>query len=71
MKVRISIEADTTALTQVWLGDITFADALHAKTIRVTGDRQLARQFPSWLLLSHFAGVTRPDAQTTAAAQAA
>jgi hypothetical protein len=69
--VDLWLELDTAAMVRVWLGDTTFADALRAKTVRLSGDPQLAKQFPSWLLLSHFAGVTRPDAQTTAAAQAA
>ena len=29
--------------------------------ITLTGHRQLMREFPSWLLLSHFAGVPRPN----------
>jgi DNA-binding HxlR family transcriptional regulator len=70
-EVDLWLEVDTAAMVRVWLGDTTFADALRAKTVRLSGDPQLAKQFPSWLLLSHFAGVTRPDASTAVAAHAA
>jgi DNA-binding HxlR family transcriptional regulator len=69
--VDLCVDADTAALTRVWLGDVTFADALRAKTIRVTGDRPLARQFPSWLLLSPFAGVPRSTSSRPTVAAAA
>jgi DNA-binding HxlR family transcriptional regulator len=69
--VDLWLTTDTAAMVRVWLGDTTFADALRANTIRLSGDPQLAKQFPSWLLLSHFAGVPRPHAQAAAATQAA
>jgi hypothetical protein len=56
------VDADLTAMAKVWLGDITFETALHSGKIRLTGSRDLARAFPSWLMLSHFAAVPRPQA---------
>jgi hypothetical protein len=49
-------------MAKVWLGDITFETALRSEKIRLTGARELARAFPSWLMLSHFAAVPRPQA---------
>jgi len=46
----------------VWLGDLSFAEALRARKIRLAGTPALIRQFPSWLPVSRFAGVPRPQA---------
>jgi hypothetical protein len=46
----------------VWLGDVSFVDALRSRAVRVDGPKDLVRAFPGWLLLSHFAGVARPRA---------
>jgi hypothetical protein len=61
-EVDLYVDADLTAMAKVWLGDITFETALHSGKIRLTGSRDLARAFPSWLMLSHFAAVPRPQA---------
>lgn len=61
-EVDLYVEADLAAMTRVWLGDKPFAEALRAKEIRVTGMRELVRQFPSWVQLSRFAEVPRPAA---------
>ena len=66
-EVDLYIEADIGAMARVWLGDASFAEAVRAKKIRLTGPAALARQFPHWLLLSPFAAVPRPG---TAAAHA-
>jgi DNA-binding HxlR family transcriptional regulator len=58
-EVDLYVEADIAAMASVWLGDISFAAALRTKKIRLAGIPALARQFPSWLLLSHFASVPR------------
>lgn len=58
-EVDLYVEADIAAMASVWLGDISFPAALRAKKIRLAGIPALARQFPSWLLLSHFAQVPR------------
>lgn len=62
MEVDVYVDADLGAMTAVWLGDLSFSAAVRAKRIRLTGMTPLVRQFPSWLLLSHFAGVPRPRA---------
>ncbi len=69
LEVNIYVDADLGAVAEVWLGDISFSAAVRAKKIRVTGMASLVRQFPSWLLLSHFAEVprltTRPSRRQT------
>jgi DNA-binding HxlR family transcriptional regulator len=62
-EVDLDVVADLAAMARLWLGDTTFAAALGSKQIRVTGPAPLARQFPSWFLLSPFAAVPRPNAQ--------
>jgi DNA-binding HxlR family transcriptional regulator len=57
----LQVEADLAAMVGVWLGDTSFEAALQAGAIRVMGPRTLVRAFPSWLMLSHFAGVPRPQ----------
>ena len=49
-------------MTSVWLGDVPFAEALRSGGMRLTGARRLTSAFPTWLMLSHFAGVARPSA---------
>jgi DNA-binding HxlR family transcriptional regulator len=61
-EVDLYIEADIAAMASVWLGDLAYAEAVRTKKIRLTGTTALIRQFPTWLLLSHFAPVPRPQA---------
>jgi DNA-binding HxlR family transcriptional regulator len=66
-EVDLYVEADLAAMAKVWLGDTPFADALRSGKVRLMGPRHLANAFPSWLMLSHFAGVPRPKNQTAEA----
>ncbi len=67
-EVDIYVDADLAAMARVWLGDMPFSAAVRNKKIRLTGMAGLIRQFPSWLLLSHFAGVARPRSRLTTVA---
>ena len=58
--IDIDVAADLAAMAKVWLGDTTFSEALRTRTIVLSGTAELTRRFPSWLLLSPFAGVPRP-----------
>jgi len=60
-EVDLYVDADLTAMAKVWLGDLTFESALRSGHVDLTGPRELARAFPSWLMLSHFAAVPRPE----------
>jgi DNA-binding HxlR family transcriptional regulator len=61
-EVDLYLDADLGAMVKVHLGDLAFAEALRTKQVRMEGVPQLARQFPSWLLLSAYAKVPRPRA---------
>jgi DNA-binding HxlR family transcriptional regulator len=61
------VDADLAAMAKVWLGDSTFEDTLRSGKVRLTGSRELAQAFPSWLMLSHFAKVPRPQRQAVTA----
>ena len=58
-EVDLHVEADLASMTRVWLGDLPFAEAVREKKVRVSGSAALVREFPAWLLLSHFAAVPR------------
>jgi len=59
-EVDLYVEADLAAMAKVWLGDVPFDSTLRSGEVRLLGPRQLAKAFPSWLMLSRFAGVPRP-----------
>jgi len=57
--IDLRVQADASALVQVWMGALTFDDAIHSGGVRLDGSRDLVRGFPTWFLLSRFAGVDR------------
>jgi DNA-binding HxlR family transcriptional regulator len=63
IEVDLFVGADLTWMTKVWLGDATFSDMLGAGRVQLDGPHALAESFPSWLMLSRFAGVPRPRAR--------
>lgn len=46
--VDLVVEADLRALTEVWMGDLRFADALTDGRIAMHGARGLTQEFPVW-----------------------
>jgi DNA-binding HxlR family transcriptional regulator len=60
-EVNLYVQADLAAFARVWLGDQPLSAALRSGAVKLTGPRELTRAFPSWLMLSHFAGVARPQ----------
>jgi DNA-binding HxlR family transcriptional regulator len=66
-EVDVYVDADLAAMANVWLGDLPFAEAVRQKKIKVMGVPALVREFPDWLLLSHFAKVPRLPAEFPAA----
>jgi hypothetical protein len=48
MSVDVQIDADLRALTQVWMGDARFEEAMKQKQIELTGPRNLTRTIPRW-----------------------
>jgi len=61
--VDIEVEADLATMAAVWLGDTPLATALASKALCIRGPRALANAFPTWLMLSKFADVPRPEAR--------
>jgi DNA-binding HxlR family transcriptional regulator len=62
-EVDLCVEADLRAFTHVWLGDVPLASAVRERAIKLSGPRKFVQAFPSWLLLSRFAQVPRPNTQ--------
>jgi DNA-binding HxlR family transcriptional regulator len=58
-EVDVFVDADLASLTRVWLGEVPIRQAIREGGIKLTGDRQGVRDFPSWLLLSTLAAVPR------------
>lgn len=58
-EVDLYVEAHLPSMARVWLGDMTFQDAVRAGSVRLSGARELTRAFPAWLRLSQFAAVSR------------
>ncbi len=57
------VTADIGVLYRVWLGRITFEDALHDGLVEIDGPPALARVFPSWLQWSHLVEAVRAAAK--------
>ena len=53
--VELAVEADLVALTAVWLGRLSLADAIAAGTVRLDGDDDARPLFGRWFGLSPFA----------------
>ena len=66
-EVDLYVDADLATMAKVWLGDITFEHAVSSGKVKMTGSRELVQAFPSWLMLSHFANVLRPERQAATA----
>lgn len=60
-EVDLYLEADLAAMAKVWLGDVPFESVLRSGEVRLVGSRPLVKAFPSWLMLSRFAEVPRPQ----------
>ena len=59
-EVDLVVTADAATIARVWMGAVSFPDAVRSGGLRVEGPRDLVRAFPSWLLLSHYAHVEHP-----------
>lgn len=55
--VDLWVEADLEAFTRLWMGELTFAEALQKRVLAVEGPERLGRAFPRWMRLSMFAGI--------------
>jgi DNA-binding HxlR family transcriptional regulator len=64
-EVDLHVEANLAAMVKVWLGDVSFESVQRSREVRLVGSREMVKMFPSWLKLSHFAGVPRPLSEAT------
>lgn len=55
--VRAWVDTDPMTLTRVWMGELTWAAAMRAETLRMRGDAGACRAVPGWFGLSRFASV--------------
>jgi DNA-binding HxlR family transcriptional regulator len=62
-EVDVYVDARIDAMVHVWLGDTTWRAVVRDGAVKITGPRELVKAFPSWLLLSHYAGVPRVAAK--------
>ena len=54
-EVDLYVTTDLRTMTAIWMGLSTVREAIAAKNMTLTGDRQLAAHMQTWLGLSHFA----------------
>ena len=59
-RVDLHVQAELRALTEVWMGDRTMSDAIHAGAIELDGPRTLTRRFPDWLGQHPILGPVKP-----------
>ncbi|MHB1597062.1 MAG: winged helix-turn-helix transcriptional regulator [Streptosporangiaceae bacterium] len=59
-EVTVTMTARLRCMTEIWLGDLSWAQALRTGALEVTGPEALRRAAPGWFALSVFAGVPRP-----------
>lgn len=55
--VDLHISSDVRTLTNVWMGNATWASALRARTLKLAGNSELRRALPRWLKLNIFAPI--------------
>lgn len=58
-EVDLQLTTSVATMVDVWMGDLSFAEATRANRMQLTGPRELRRQFPTWLGLSALAAVPR------------
>jgi DNA-binding HxlR family transcriptional regulator len=59
-EVDVFVDADLASFARVWLGELPIRQVMREGTIKLSGNREAVRDFPSWLLLSTLAAVPRP-----------
>lgn len=55
----VTIDTELRTFVRVWRGDIDWADAVRAGSLKVRGVPELRRAVPDWFHLSHFSSVSR------------
>ncbi len=55
--VDVHLRCDVRTLTNIWMGNTTWASALRTGSLKLTGHYELRRALPRWLKLNRFASV--------------
>jgi DNA-binding HxlR family transcriptional regulator len=58
--VAVAVTASLRPMTQVWRGDLNWAQALGSGAVTIHGPETMRRAVPQWFTLSAFAPVSRP-----------
>jgi HxlR-like helix-turn-helix len=58
--VAVAVTASLRPMTQVWRGDLSWAQALGSGAVTIHGPETMRRAVPQWFTLSAFAPVSRP-----------
>jgi hypothetical protein len=58
--IAVTVTGSLRRLTEIWRGDVGWADALRNGTLTIQGPASLRRAVPRWFTLSSFAAVSRP-----------
>lgn len=64
-EVTARLETSLETLTHIWIGEITWDDAVRARVLEIHAPDDVRRQLPTWLKLSAFAAVPRPATAAT------
>lgn len=62
-EVDLVLSSDVRTLTEVWMGDVSWATALRGGALRLTGPAHLRRALPGWLKLNPFAAAPSPGSR--------
>jgi hypothetical protein len=55
--VQAWLGTDALTLTKIWLGQLTWAEAVRDETGRIHGDATTVRELPNWIGVSRFAAI--------------
>jgi DNA-binding HxlR family transcriptional regulator len=58
--VTVTVTASLRRMTDVWLGNLSWAEALRSGMVMIHGPEEMRRAAPRWFTLSAFAQVSRP-----------
>ena len=58
--VAVAVTASLRSMTEVWRGDLSWAEALGSGAVTIQGPEIMRRALPRWFTLSAFAPVSRP-----------
>ena len=58
--VAVTVTGGLRSMVEIWRGDVSWSQALRARSVEVQGPEAMRRAVPGWFTLSGFAAVPRP-----------